>query len=47
MIEHSIFTVMVGLIEEIIFILFSVYTTVQWAENEKIRSILTNGLSTN
>ena len=34
MIEKSVFSVMVGLIVEILFILFSVYNTVQWAEND-------------
>jgi len=33
-IEHSVFSVMVGLILEILFRLFSIYNTALWAENE-------------
>ena len=43
-IVHSVFFVM---IIKILFMLFSVYNTVQWAENEWIWSVLANGLSTN
>jgi len=34
MIEHSVFSVMAGLIVEILFMLFSVYNAALWAENE-------------
>jgi len=30
----SVFSIMAGLIVEILFMLFSVYNTAQWAENE-------------
>ena len=33
-IEHSVFSVMAGLIVEILFMLFSVYNATLWAENE-------------
>jgi len=44
-IKHSIFFVMAGLIVVILFMLFSVYSTALWAENEWIWSILANGFS--
>jgi len=34
MIEHSVFSVMAGLIVEILFMLFSVYNAMLWTENE-------------
>ena len=34
MIEHSVFSIMAGLIVEILVMLFSIYNAVQWAENE-------------
>ena len=42
-IELSVFFIMVGLIMERLFILFSIYSAVQWAENEWIQSIVSNG----
>jgi len=46
-IKHSKFSVMAGLIIELLFVLLSIYYAVQWAENEWIWSILANGFSTN
>ena len=33
-IVHSVFSIMAGLIVEMLFMLFSVYNTAPWAENE-------------
>ena len=38
-IEHSVFSVMAGLIVEILFMLLSIYNAAQWAENEWIWSV--------
>ena len=43
----SVFSVMTGLIAEMLFMLFSVYNTALWAESELIRSVLANRFSTN
>ena len=46
MIKHSVFSVMTGLIVEKLFMLFSVYNAVWWAENERMWSTLANEFST-
>jgi len=45
-IELSIFSVMAGLIVEMLFMLFSVYNAVLWAEKSWKQSILAKGFST-
>ena len=40
-IKHSVFSTILGLIVEMFFMLFSIYVTVWWVENEWIRSIYT------
>ena len=47
MIVPSVFSVMAGLIVEMLFMLFSVYNTAQWTESELMQSVLANRFSTN
>ena len=44
-IKHSIFSVMAGLIAEMIFMLLSIYNVVGWVENQWMRNALANGFS--